>query len=144
MDFWPAVVLGQGPSPRSEIPVDPTVLIQRNGSALYKLMLGAQGGAGLAGRVFPNASGANPMAPTLDCGAAGCLFEVGADESESADLAAQQPDLVASMTARLAELRKGFYSNADRGEDVDGCTGDCACWAAENVWGGFLGPWQKA
>lgn len=146
VDFWPAVVLGAGPSPRSEIPVDEAVLIQRNGSALYKLMIGAQGGAGLTGRVFPNSTGANPMAPTLDCGATGCLFEVASDESESDNLAAQRPDLVAAMTARLAELRKGFFSNEDRGVDVDGCAGkgDCACWAAANVWGGFLGPWQKA
>jgi hypothetical protein len=86
------------------------------------------------------------MAPTLDCGATGCLFEVASDESESDNLAAQRPDLVAAMTARLAELRKGFYSNEDRGVDVDGCAGkgDCACWAAANVWGGFFGPWQKA
>ena len=51
------------------------------------------------------------------------------------------------MAARLAELRKSFYSNSDRGVDIDGCAavpgGDCACWAAEHVWGGFLGPWQK-
>ena len=138
-------MLGAGPSPRSEIPVDASVLIQRNSSKLFKLMIGAQGGAGLTGRVFPNATGANPMGPTLDCGS-GCLFELMGDESESHDLAATNPSVVASMTARLAELRKSFYSNEDRGVDVDGCGGaaDCACWAAEHVWGGFLGPWQKA
>jgi arylsulfatase B len=145
LDFWDSVVLGRGPSPRGEVPVDASTLLQRDGAALYKLFVGDQPGAGRTGSVFPNATGANPTDEVLHCGAAGCLFDVASDEGEFFDLASQQPARAAAMTARLAELRAGFYSNSDKGVDIDGCAagGDCACWAAEHVWGGFLGPWQK-
>ena len=62
-------------------------------------------------------------------------------------MAAVHPEVVAALGARLAELRKGFYSNSDVGVDVcpEGFAGDeCACWAAANIWGGTFGPWQKA
>lgn len=145
LDFWPSVVLGEGPGPRAELPVDGSTFIARNGTRLFKLMLGDVGGAGWTGPRFPNATGTNPMAPSERCGA-GCLFDLLTDGgfSEHEDVAAQNPAVVAAMTARLAELRKGFYSNSDRGTDIAPCPkgGDCACFAAANVWGGFLGPWQ--
>ena len=144
IDFWGAVVL-QDPAAarRVEVPVSEQVLVQARGASLWKLLLGQQGGAGWTGPVFPNATGRNPMDASQDC-AGGCLFDVAADEGETTDLAAQQPELVANLTARLTELRAGFYSNQDKGENVcPAGTGDCACWAAMNVYDGFLGPWQK-
>ena len=86
VDFWPSVVLGEGPSPRVEVPVDAATLLQRNGSSIFKLMLGDQSGAGWTGVVFPNATGPNPSDAVLHCGAGGCLFDVASDEGEHVDL----------------------------------------------------------
>ena len=76
---------------------------------------------------------------------AGCLFDVRADESERDNVAAANPAIVAKLRARLAQLIPDFYSNSDAG-GTDLCpegTHDCMCWAAENLHGGFLGPWHQ-
>jgi hypothetical protein len=110
----------------------------------YKLLTGTVNVAGRGAPVFPNSTSPDPNDLSVDCGA-GCLFDVMADPSESHDLASSLPAVVQSMATRLAVLARGFYSNNDTGIDVcpAGVT-DCACWAANNVWGGFLGPWQQA
>jgi hypothetical protein len=146
---WPLISHANASSPREEIPVGPTVLIQ----GAYKLMLGAQIEATWAGPSYPN--GSSPAAPvdpgpTLACGAkGGCLFNVEADPTEHEDIAAQHPALVASMTARLAVLKEGFWFNHDNFSDSLICPPDanitpCACWAALNVYGGYFGPWSSA
>jgi hypothetical protein len=86
--------------------------------------------------------------PTLACGA-GCLFDVVADPTEHHDIAAAHPAIVSNMTARLVELRKGFYSNNDNFSSSEVCppgvnVTPCACWAALNIWGGYFGPWSSA
>ena len=144
LDVWAHVTGANATSPRAELAVDAGVLLRADGAALWKLMLGDFGGAGWTGPTFPNASGADPKAVALACAPA-CLFDVRADAGEHRDLAAARPDIVAAMTARLAALRPGFYSNSDRG-GRDLCpagTADCLCYAAEHTYGGFLGPFHE-
>ena len=86
--------------------------------------------------------------PTLACGK-GCLFNVVDDITEHKDVAAQHPEIVANLTARLMQLRKGFYTNSDNFSNSTVCppgetVKPCACWAALNVWGGYFGPWSSA
>ena len=149
LNVWPLISHANATSPRTEIPVGPTVLLHTQ----YKLMLGAQIEATWGGPQYPNSSSvAAPVdpGPTLACGAkGGCLFDVIADPTEHADIAAQHPALVADMTARLTELRKGFWFNHDNFSDSEVCPPGvnitpCACWAATNVWGGYFGPWSSA
>jgi len=69
---------------------------------------------------------------TQDCGTGGCLYDIQADVTEHIDLAGQYPDRAANMSARLAELSKGFFTNKDKG--VNRCPADvpkgmpCACY----------------
>jgi len=65
-----------------------------------------------------------------DC-SAGCLYDVTGDPFETTDIAAQHPDVVQTLTARLAELNKGIYL-PDRGTPDP---------AACSRWNGFYGPW---
>lgn len=150
VDVWPLLTGANGSSPRTEIPVSPSVLMQfddggRAGAPIWKLMVGKFSRAGWQGPTYPNASSpaSDPDAVDHDCGA-GCLFDVRADPTEHDDLAAAQPARVSAMAARLAVLRAGMFSNNDTGANLcpPGTPGDCACWMAANVYGGYLGPWQ--
>ena len=68
-----------------------------------------------------------------DCGS-GCLYDVANDEGEHQDLSAALPSLVARMRGRLNALNAHVY-DPDRGQ------GDpAACRAAEELYGGFYGP----
>ena len=147
-----ALVTGQDASPvRTELPIDGAVFIVANSSTSgpwYKLFTSPHVvGAGRTGPVFPNSTSPDPEAPTMQCARGGCLFDIWGDEAEEHDIAAQHPELVASMGARLSELAKGFYSNSDTG-GMDLCPNgispeSCLCWAATNLHGGFLGPFHK-
>ncbi len=100
------------------------------------------GPAGWAGVQYPNASTAShDICYEVDCGATGCLFDVVADPGEYNDLAAQRPDDLARLNARLDVLKQGIWANNERG--VDACPANvtelCACWMASHVYGGFLG-----
>lgn len=142
---WDAVVNG-GPPPRAELPIDASVLIAVNGTRWWKLFTNPHVvGAGWTGPVFPNSTSQDPEGPTMACKKGGCLFDVFADPGERDDVAAQFPDVVAAMGARLDALAQTFYSNSDTGgTDVcpPGTKGDCLCWAAENLWGNFVGPYH--
>ncbi len=141
LNVWPLLSGMNATSPRVEIPISPQVLVQYP----YKLLLGPQDWAGYTSPVYPNASSvipANSPNQWAFCGS-GCLFDVRADPEERNDIASTNKEIVKSMTARLALLSSGFYSNNDTGVDV--CpqgTQLCGCWAAINIWGGFLGPYQ--
>jgi arylsulfatase B len=149
LDAWPLISGANATSPRTEVPVLPTVLV----SGRWKLLLGKQGGSGYDGPLFPNASSPahSPHEEVLDCGARGCLFDVDADAGEHDDVAAQNPAVVAALTARLAALRPGFFSNEDGARfvcahnaslSVDGA---CACDRAARVCAGFFcGAWADA
>ncbi len=69
-----------------------------------------------------------------DC-SKGCLFNIKEDPTEHQDLAGQNPERVAAMTARLEELRKSSF-NPDRGT-----TDQAACDKAMGGYRGFWGPW---
>ena len=95
---------------------------------------------------YPNATTHNHSTDvSLDC-SHGCLFDVVADPTEHVDIAAQHPTIVANLTARLTELKRGFWSNNDTGVDVcpPGIKMPCACYEAlpGNKWDGFFGPYQ--
>ena len=149
-DVW-ALVTGMDATPvRTELPIDNTVYINASsgaGGPWWKLYTNPHVvGAGRTGPVFPNASSPDPEGPTMLCSRGGCLFDVWGDETESQDVAAQHPQLVASMGARLQLLAEGFYSNKDTG-GRDLCpngtsASHCLCWAASNLHGGFLGPFH--
>lgn len=141
MNVWPLLSGANSTAPRFEIPVSNQTLIQGS----FKLIEGTMGYAGWTGSAYPNASSSahDPCDVSMACGS-GCIFDVVNDPTEHVNLAPQRPDLVASMSARLAELRKSFFSNNDVGVDTcpPGVTMPCACWRAINYWGGYFGPYQ--
>ena len=146
VNVWPLISGQNETSPRWELPVSPTTLIQGR----YKLLTGPQSEATWGGPQYPNASSpAHPIdpGPTVHCDQiGGCLFDVIADPTEHNNIASSNAGLVQSMTDRLAVLSKGFYSNNDTAFDLicpPGETMPCACWASINVWGGFFGPYAK-
>ena len=151
-DVWLAVT-GGGASGRTELPIAEGVLLSLPAAGgagpWWKLFTDASvPGAGWTGPVFPNATSPNPEEAVLRCAPGGCLFDVLEDPTEAHDVAAAHPDVVAALGARLAELRKGFYSNSDTGgtplcpRDVADA-GQCMCWAAANTHGGVLGPYHE-
>lgn len=140
-NIWPLISGSNATSPRNEIPVSQTALIQGQ----YKLLTGQQIEATWSGPQYPNASSpASPVdpGPTMDC-KQGCLFDVLNDPTEHVDIAAQHPGIVTSMTARLQTLVKGFYTNNDTFANAcpSNITMPCACWKAVNYWGGYFGPY---
>jgi arylsulfatase B len=156
LDVWPLLSGANVTSPRLTWPVSEKVVIafeQPPGSpsvtAGWKLVAGKlDSGAGWAGPVYPNASSpdSDPFNVGLDCsgGPSGaCLFDVVTDPTEHVDVAAAHPAKVTQLTAALAAYAQSFYSNADVLTPAcpPGTPGDCACWTAANVFGGYLGPW---
>jgi len=139
LDLWPVLSGANATSPRREFAISPNVLL----SWPYKLLRGPQDWAGSTSPVYPNATSEAASPNTWAFCGAGCLFDVAADPSELADVAAANPGVVAALSARLDALARGFFSNNDTG--VDACpkgTPLCGCWAAVHVHGGFLGPFQ--
>lgn len=128
------------PSPRTEVPLSTASLL----SWPYKLQLGLQEFSSWGGPVYPNASSTDVgINQIMNCGATGCLYNVEADPTEQNNIAAEYPALTAFLVQRLGNLSRTFWSNNDTGVDV--CppgTLLCGCWAADNVWGGFFGPYQ--
>ena len=70
----------------------------------------------------------------VDCGAAGCVFNIQTDPSERHELTASMPALAASLRERLASLIKEQFA-PDRGAP------DPAACAQARAYGGFYGPW---
>ena len=63
-----------------------------------------------------------------------CLWDVVADPAERHEVAHSNPQVVATLTARLVELSKGFVPDADFNQTGNFC-------AAAKLRGGFCGPW---
>ena len=163
LDVWPLLSGANATSPRDAWPIAANVAVRFEYAAAaggggaggsgapthgWKLVTGVvPQNAGWQGPVYPNASSpaSDPSAVALNCSASPCLFDVVADPTEHVDLAALRPDVVARLQADLAAYAPAFFSNSDSGVDVcpPGTGGDCACWAAAHVWGGYLGPWQR-
>jgi arylsulfatase B len=143
LDLWPLITGTNATSPRTEVPIAPGALI----SWPYKLVRGLTWWSGYSGEIYPNASSTAPNASPdiwVDCGN-GCLYDLVADETESVDLAASQPQLVVQLSARLDVLEAGFFSNNDTAINPmcpPNVTLLCGCWAADNIYGGYFGPYQ--
>ena len=68
---------------------------EANGTGpLWKLLTRKQVWSGWCGPLFPNATTASDPAPFVgfDCGELGCLFDLNSDQSETADLSAEQSE----------------------------------------------------
>ena len=72
-------------------------------------------------------------ATVVDC-SAGCLFNLTADITEHNDLAAEQPELVATMGARIREINATAFS------PQRGAPSPLGCQVALRQNGGFWGP----
>lgn len=146
LDMWPLLSGANATSPRTEVPVGPGALV----TTRWKLLLGRVSSAGWDGPLFPNASSPthDVEGAALECGTGGCLFDLQADPGEQVDLAAQEPAVLATLKARLAELTPGFYSNNETAAAFT-CAHNaalqvgkpCACDAAAVQYGGYVGPW---
>lgn len=144
LNIWPLLSGQTQTSPRTELPLDPNVLI----SGEWKLLKGDQVFASWFGPDYPNASSLDlpDKGPIMHCGDVGCLYNVVADPTEHVDVRAELEALAAQIADRLDVLKKDFFENNDKGEDS--CPpgiGDqlCACWMASNYYGGFFGPYQE-
>ena len=126
------------------------------GGVLWKLLVGVVALDCVTGPVYPNATlgweagtqqqlTAGLDCPSVDCGEAGCLFNLTADETEGANLnppggapTGAVADVLAHLQARLRAHNATCFS-PDRGAvDVDG-----ACAAALDGHGGTWGPWLR-
>ena len=141
-NVWPLISGQNSTSPRTQIPITDHVLIDGD----YKLMKGISPKYAVwTGPRFPNGSSVNGKigGTKMDC-TNGCLFNVASDWTEHENIADQFPEIVTKMTSDLNDLKKGFYSNEEKG--VDSCPSgigvECACWMAVNRWKGFFGPFQ--
>ena len=108
LNVWPMISGQNETSPRNEIPISANALIQGQ----YKYLNGNVGYASWEGMEFPNSS--SPQHPvqgtTMNCDK-GCLFDLQNDMTEHQNIASQNPQIVQTMSQRLNELKKGFYSN---------------------------------
>ena len=140
-------------SPRTEVPIGSSDANDHTGNAIVAGLIDAASGWKLLieahiapafpqGPIYPNgtAPGANaaPCGDPEGSGAAkgpGCLFNVLTDPYEQEDVAAQHPEVVKALRARIAALQKGVY-NPDRGtHDRE------MCLSGRGKNKGFLGPW---
>ena len=154
---WGVISGEQGATGREEVVIGDTTAIEFNGdggtlvagvisSEGYKILLGAENKREMisqdviTGPEYPNSSAPLIYIPELimkKCGRTpedGCLYNVFADESESVNLASNNPDLFYKMLARVAVLQETVYS-PDRGKKTHK-----ACHVAMKENGGFWGP----
>jgi arylsulfatase A-like enzyme len=78
-----------------------------------------------------------PPAGAMPCALAPCLFDIRRDPLEQHDLAAEQPAVVATMMARLEELRAGLLVSPFGGGHHNAAA--CAAWAKS----GGVSPWEQ-
>jgi len=136
LDMWPFITARSPASPRDTIPVSKDCIIQGD----WKLILGKTQPDFWQGPHYPNSSSKNVAPPAHDC-SSGCLFNVAEDWTEQRNAYKDNPKLVAQMTSTLDNLARSFFENRDAFEnDCPKDTEHCACWMAENHYGGFLGP----
>ena len=130
-----------GTSPRTQIAVDENTLIEGD----YKLIIGMKVQyATWSGPFYPNSTSDGSLATTeLDC-TDGCLFDIIHDETEHNDIIHENKEIAERMNNTLTALRKGYYSNDEKGIEFcpSNITMRCQCWTALNKYGGFWGPSQ--
>jgi arylsulfatase I/J len=155
MDMWPLLSGANSTSPRTEVPLGAqqsdmglpgspypaaTVvqgIIRADG---WKLLIGNVTQNIWTGPTYPNKT-TNWTDIPHPCGdpndkksKGGCLFNIFTDPTEHEDVAAQNPDIVTALRARIQHYQDGVFSPM-RGAD-DGT----ACAAALDRWSGFWGP----
>ena len=140
LNMWPLISGENTTSPRYEYPVDGHTLIQGD----YKFFNGSViEYAGWSSTLYPNSTSPQNQIQTVkkDC-TMGCLFNIKEDPSEYNDIIADNMDIATKLNQRLVELKKGYYTNNERG--IEKCpkniTMSCQCWAALNIYGGYWGP----
>ena len=135
LNVWPLISGQNSTSPRVDIPISMTTLI--NGD--FKLLVGTNGAAGWTGPVFPNSTNPDGGIDAVEhCEKGdGCLYDIINDPGEHNNLASKMPNKLKEMRDRLSEYQTTHF-NPDRGEkDL------AACEAALNEYGGFWGPYVK-
>ena len=112
-NIWPLIAGINETSPRTQLPVDETTLIDDG----YKFLIGdAIPQAAWGGPQFPNSStpehGVVGPQANLNC-SNGCLFDLMHDLTEHNDIAMDNKDIVNKMNNTLNQLIEGFYRNND-------------------------------
>jgi hypothetical protein len=112
----------------------------------YKLLLGQLANAVWTGPVFPN--GTDPYVNvTEDCGdprgilsknGTGCLYNIDSDPSETRNLAADNPAIVASLRDAIAQAQLHVFEPLRGAPDTEGM-----CAVALTSYHGFLGPFLR-
>eukprot|EP00928_Gymnodinium_smaydae_P072564 TRINITY_DN55905_c0_g1_i1.p1 TRINITY_DN55905_c0_g1~~TRINITY_DN55905_c0_g1_i1.p1 ORF type:complete len:491 (-),score=38.67 TRINITY_DN55905_c0_g1_i1:98-1456(-) len=116
INIWPLVSGAVTTSPRQEIAITVHHPLFKTSNLIvgeYKLLLGTQALSYWQGPAFPNGSApyGTGRGPQVDCGddatlQGGCLFNIRKDPSETNDVAASMPDVLARMKDRLDTLAK--------------------------------------
>ena len=123
---------------RCLIAVDENTLVDGD----YKLIIGTTVQyASWTGIYYPNSTSNGSLhTTTLDC-TQGCLFDIINDPTEHINIFNDNLSLAKEMNQTLNELKKGYYSNDERG--ISYCPSnisDCQCYAAINMYNGYWGP----
>ena len=132
LNVWPFISGQVAVSPREEFPVSMNSLI----SGDYKILIGTVQQAGWTGPQYPNMTdtNGNGILTLTECGRTGCLYNIKDDPEERTNLAAQMPEKLEEMLAKL-KLYQATHFNPDRGTNSP-----LACDAALTKYGGFFGP----
>ena len=138
LNMWPMISGENTTSPRTWIAVDDNTLIDGD----YKLINGTSVAyASWTGEFYPNSTSNGSLATTMLNCTNGCLFNIIEDPTEHINIVEDNMELAQEMNDRLNELKKGYYSNDEKG--ISYCpknVSDCQCWAAINMYGGYWGP----
>ncbi|CAJ1355173.1 unnamed protein product [Effrenium voratum] len=134
LDVWPFLVGEVPESPRDVLPLGPTSLLWGQ----WKLLDGLQYPSFWQGPKYPNSSSVEPRIGACQDG---CLFDVVSDPTEQRNQFHARPDLVAKLRSRLQAEKAHFFNNSDSFPRSCPSTEEhCACWAARQRYGNFLGP----
>lgn len=155
IDMWTYLAGHVSTSPRHEVPIasryadlareaDEQDEPPRGSAALivgrYKLVRFEQQYCFWTGPLYPNHTTTHAAEEPCDCGAHGCLYDIIADPSETADLAARLPEVAARLRSRAEELDAtaidAVMPEGWRGHN----NGTAYCEAADARWGGWWGP----
>lgn len=146
-DQWPLLSGANSTPPRTEVWLGSAGPGDADGSypAIVQGLIRADGFKILYGNVIEN-TWTGPFYPNkttgwcdtcpMHCGppnAPTCLFNVLNDPTEHVNLASSNPSVLASMTARLAELQATVFS------PMRGSPDERACYAGNVTWNGFVG-----
>jgi len=152
LDLWPLLSGANATSPHAEMVLGAAANEAASATTVqgvirvadgWKLLIGDVGTYFHQGPVYPNTTGGYPSG-TLHCGdpaalagsaaaGPGCLFNVLDDPTEQHDVAADHPDVVKGLRARIAVHQATVYSPERGGDDGAAC-------AAAARYGGFWGP----